>query len=228
MNVGVVIPVRDGERYLAEAVESVLAQNCPVCDVVVVDDGSRDATAAVAARYAPRVRCISQPASGIGAARNQGVQAVRGELLTFLDGDDVWPLDRLERQLSAFARTPRPDLVFGHVRQFVSGELDEAARAELVCPEGSQPARLANTMLLPRDVWERVGLFSTEAVRSEFLDWLLRARELALREVMLDDVVLLRRLHASNHGRRMQDSAGEYALTLKRALDRRRAGGRKS
>jgi glycosyltransferase involved in cell wall biosynthesis len=223
LNVGVVIPVRDGERYVAEAIESVLAQSRSACDVVVVDDGSSDGTPAVAAGYAPRVRCISQPASGIGAARNRGVEAVRGELLTFLDGDDVWPRDRLERQLSAFARRPAPDVVFGHVRQFVSPDLDETDRAGLVCPAEAQPAVLANTMLLPRSVWERVGPFSTEAVRSEFLDWLLRARELALREVILDDVVLLRRLHAFNHGRVRQDSAGEYAVTLKRALDRRRA-----
>jgi glycosyltransferase involved in cell wall biosynthesis len=225
MNVGVVIPVRDGERYLAEALESVLAQTRQPCDVVVVDDGSTDRTAGVAARYAPRVRCISQPARGIGAARNRGAAEVRGELLAFLDGDDMWPPDRIERQLVAFADGVGPDLVFGHVRQFVSPDLDPAASAALACPERPQPAFLANTMLVPRTVWERVGPFSTTAVRAEFLDWLLRARELGLCEVMLDEVVLERRLHASNHGRVMHGSAGEYALTLKRALDRRRAAG---
>jgi glycosyltransferase involved in cell wall biosynthesis len=223
MNVGVVIPVRDGERYLAEALDSVLTQSHPPHDVVVVDDGSKDATVTVAERYTPRVRCVSQAAAGIGAARNRGVDEVRGELLAFLDGDDAWPADRLERQVGAFAESPRPDLVFGHIEQFVSPELDAAARAELVCPDRPQPAFLANTMLLPRTVWERVGPFSTQAVRSEFLDWLLRAREHGLREVMLDDTVLRRRLHATNHGRVKHDVAGEYALTLKRALDRRRA-----
>jgi glycosyltransferase involved in cell wall biosynthesis len=223
MNIAVIIPVRNGERYLAEALDSVLAQAHQPCDIVVVDDGSTDRTVALAQRYAPGVRCISQCAAGIGAARNRGVAEGRGEYLAFLDGDDMWPRDRLERQFAAFSRDPRPDLVFGRMRQFLSDDLDAAARAQVVCPEDSQPAFLANTMLLPRAVWERVGPFSTETVRSEFLDWLLRARELALREVMLDDVVLLRRLHASNHGRKTQDSAGEYALTLKRALDRRRA-----
>jgi|tagenome__1003787_1003787.scaffolds.fasta_scaffold20980537_6 glycosyltransferase involved in cell wall biosynthesis len=223
MNVGVVIPVRDGERYLAEALDSVLAQTRLPHDVVVVDDGSGDRTVAVAESYAPRVRCVSQPAAGIGAARNRGVAEVRGELLAFLDGDDVWPLERLERQLAAFSAGPAPDLVFGHMEQFVSPDLDSAARAGLVCPERPQPALLANTMLVPRAVWQRVGPFSTEAVRSEFLDWLLRARDLGLREVVLGDTVLRRRLHATNHGRVKQDGAGEYALTLKRALDRRRA-----
>jgi hypothetical protein len=68
-----------------------------------------------------------------------------------------------------------------------------------------------------------VGPFSTAAVRSEFLDWLLRARDHGLREVVLGDTVLRRRLHATNHGRVKHDAAGEYALTLKRALDRRRS-----
>jgi len=223
MNVGVIIPVRDGERYLAEALDSVLAQSHPPHDIVVIDDGSRDRTVAVAQRYAPRVRCFSQAAAGIGAARNSGVAEVRGEYLAFLDCDDVWPRDRLERQLAAFSAHPRPHLVFGHIEQFVSPELGPAARAELVCPDRPQPAFLANTMLAPREVWNRVGPFSTTAVRSEFLDWLLRARAAGLREIMVDDVVLRRRLHTSNHGRIKHDVAGEYALTLKHALDRRRA-----
>jgi glycosyltransferase involved in cell wall biosynthesis len=221
--VGVVIPVRDGERYLAEALESVLGQTIAPADVVVVDDGSQDETTAVASRYAPQVRCVSQPAQGIGAARNRGVAEVRGEFLAFLDGDDKWPASRLERQLAAFSDVTQPDVVFGQVEQFVSPELPPDARAGLVCPDTPQPAFLANTMLVPRAVWDRVGPFSTTAVRSEFLDWLLRARELGLREILLEDVVLRRRLHASNHGRVMQASGAEYALTLKRALDRRRA-----
>jgi len=222
MSVGVIIPVRDGERYLAEALDSVLAQTHAPQDVVVIDDGSRDRTAAVATQYAPRVRCVSQAAAGIGAARNRGAAEVRGEFLAFLDGDDVWPIHRLECQLAAFSVRPRPDLVFGHIEQFVSPELDPTMGAELVCPEEPQAALLANTMLVPRFVWNRVGCFSTTAVRSEFLDWLLRAREHGLREAMLDEVVLRRRLHASNHGRVRHEVAGEYALTLKRALDRRR------
>jgi glycosyltransferase involved in cell wall biosynthesis len=224
MNVGVVIPVRDGQRYLAEALESVLAQTRPPCDVVVVDDGSSDRTVALAQRYGPRVRCVSQAAAGIGAARNRGVAEAGGELLAFLDSDDTWPVDRLERQLEAFSAQPQPDVVFGHIEQFVSPELGSAARAQLVCPDRPQPAALANTMLVPRAVWDRVGPFSTTAVRSEFLDWLLRARELSLREFMSENVVLRRRLHTSNHGRVKADIVSEYALTLTRALDRKRSG----
>lgn len=228
MNVGVVIPVRDGERYLAEALDSVIAQTHAPHDVVVVDDGSRDLTVAVAERYAPRVRCVSQTAVGIGAARNRGAAEVGGDSLAFLDADDLWPVDRLECQVAALCDSPGPDLVFGHIEQFVSPELSTLVRAELWCPDRPQPASLANTMLVPRPVWDRVGPFRAAAVRSEFLDWLLRARELGLREVMLDATVLRRRLHATNHGRVERDSAGEYALVLKESLDRRRTAGETS
>jgi glycosyltransferase involved in cell wall biosynthesis len=220
-----VIPVRNGERYLAEALDSVLAQTQAPCDIVVVDDGSTDRTVAVAERYAPRVRCVSQSPAGIGAARNRGVAEAGGDHLAFLDGDDVWPLQRLERQLAAFRAAPQPELVFGHVEQFVSPDLGPSVRAGIACPDTPQAAFLANTMLVPRTVWDRVGAFSVTAVRSEFLDWLLRAREYGLREVMLEDVVLRRRIHATNHGRVRREAVGEYAVTLKRALDRRRAAG---
>jgi glycosyltransferase involved in cell wall biosynthesis len=221
--VGVVIPVRDGERYLAEAIESVLDQSHASVDVVVVDDGSGDGSVAVAARYAPAVRCVSHEAEGIGAARNHGVERLETEYLAFLDSDDRWPRERLERQLAAFAAEPSLELVFGHVRQFVSQELGPAAAAQLRCPEGTRPAHLPTAMLARRSAWDRVGEFPTGTLVAEGLDWLLRARELGLREATVEDVVVERRLHETNNSRRHRDSYGEMAHALKLSLDRRRA-----
>ena len=96
----------DEERFLAEAIESVLAQDRADWELVLVDDGSRDGSAAIAARYAaadPRIRLTSHPGKanlGMSVSRNVGVAAGEGEFVTFIDADDRWPPDKLSRQIA--------------------------------------------------------------------------------------------------------------------------------
>src|SRR5207245_10700422 len=99
--VSAIIPVFNGERYLAEAIESVLAQTSPASEIVVVDDGSTDGSGAGAGRFGSAARLVFGGHAGAGAARNRGVAESTGELLAFLDADDIWPSDKLERQLAA-------------------------------------------------------------------------------------------------------------------------------
>ena len=148
--VSVVIPARDGERFLAETIDSVLAQTRPAAEVFVVDDGSRDGTRAIAESYGGTVRCIPQDRAGPGAARNRGVAESRGEYLAFLDHDDLWPRDKLELQLDAFAADPGVQLVFGHMQYFLSPELEPETAARIVCPPEPRAAKLASALLIRR------------------------------------------------------------------------------
>ncbi|MDX6512082.1 MAG: hypothetical protein QOE36_1586 [Gaiellaceae bacterium] len=222
--VGVVIASRNGERYLGEAIESVLGQTHAAVDLVVVDDGSTtDGTRDVALRYAPEVRCISLPHRGLGSARNSGVRAVRGEYLAFLDHDDIWPERKLELQLAALGTDPSPDLVFGHIREFVSPELEEALADRVQCMSEPRPALLPGTMLVGRTTLDRVGPFPERWVTNDFLAWLLTARRIGLRETMLDEHMLWRRLHDNNFSYQADLARTEYLQVLKEGLDRRRS-----
>ena len=215
--VGVVIPARNAQRWLAPALDSVLAQRHRPLDVVVVDDHSEDHTVAVAERYAPAVRVIRAPRGGTGATRNRGVRAVRGEVLTFLDADDLWPPSRLVQPLALLRQRPEVDLVFGHVRTFTS--VTDGAPQALDEP---RPAPLPAAMLIRREAFDRVGPFQEGQVLGESLDWLLRARESGLREVILDQHVLWRRVHSQNTTISRRAHRTEYARAIKRSLDRRR------
>jgi glycosyltransferase involved in cell wall biosynthesis len=224
-DVSVILPVFDGELYLAEAIESVLAQTHPPQEIIVVDDGSTDGSSRIAQKYAERqsnVRCFRQPNRGIGSARNHGVSEARGDYLAFLDADDLWPADRLALQRAVFDQTPGVDLVFGHVTQFVSPDLSDEERREILCPSDPMPGYLATTLLVPQGVFHRVGLFDTALRIGEFLDWYLRATELQLRAIMLPDVIMQRRIHTRNQGRRHREARTDYTRALKAALDRRR------
>src|SRR4051795_5122495 len=112
-SIAVVIPVYNGERFLRDAIESVLAQSLPAAEVVVVDDGSSDRSAAVAEGFGPPVRVLRKPHRGVSAARNVGVEHSRSDLIAFLDADDRMKPDRLERQAAALAEAPAPAIALG-------------------------------------------------------------------------------------------------------------------
>lgn len=101
--VSVVVPNYNCGRFLAEALESVLAQTYPAVEVIVVDDGSTDDSAEVLARYDGRVRVLRQPNQGVSAARNYGIRESRGEFVAFLDADDLWHPEKLAKQVPLFA-----------------------------------------------------------------------------------------------------------------------------
>ena len=223
--VSAIVAVFNGERYLAEALESALDQTHPALELIVVDDGSSDSSLEIARNFEPRARCIEAEHGGVAAARNRGVELASGEFLAFLDSDDVWEPDRLEVQLAEFAADPGLDLVFGHEVAFKSPELPPDVAARIACPPGSRPAYMGNTMLARRPGWDRVGPLDTEVAVGEFLDWLLRARAAGLRESMLARAVLRRRLHGRNMTLLRRAESSDYAKILKRSLDRRRAKG---
>jgi glycosyltransferase involved in cell wall biosynthesis len=218
------IGVYNCAAYLGEAIESVLAQTHEPVELIVVDDGSTDESGAVAESYGPRVRCIHQERGGMAAARNRAVEAASGEFFAFLDADDRFPVDKLERQLAAFEQDPELDVVYGHVTEFLTPDLDEEARALLRAPNHDVPWPTPNLMLVRREAFFRVGLFSTALRVGIGVDWHARANEIGLRSAVPPVVVLERRLHAENNGLRERQFKPQYLHVLKASLDRRRAG----
>jgi glycosyltransferase involved in cell wall biosynthesis len=219
--VSVVIPAHNS-RYIAPTLDSILVQRHRPLEILVVDDGSTDSTAQVVRGYAPEVRLIEQQQRGHPAARNTGIRAARGELLGFLDHDDLWSPDKLERQIASFERNPALDLVFGHIQNFFTPEMTAEERARLRVPLQPLPGLLQGAMLARRRSFDRVGLFSEERGTGDFLDWYGRALLAGLNIEMLPDVVVYRRIHANNYQRTHRHERRDYLRAVKDLLDRRR------
>lgn len=220
--VSVIIPVYNSEKYLAEAIESVLAQTyCPT-EVIVVDDGSTDRTPEVAKQFSKKIRYYYQKNGGIGVARNTGVDVATGQFLAFLDSDDLWLKDKLMRQMAIFDVDPKLDMVFGHVEQFYSPELGENEKRHIRPSAEVMPGYLAGAMLIKREPFLRAGPFETIWRVGEFIDWYLKAVEQGLKSFMLSEIVLRRRLHITNTVIRERKSQTDYVRILKSSLDRRR------
>jgi glycosyltransferase involved in cell wall biosynthesis len=219
----VIIPVRDHGRYLAEAIDSVLVQTHRPDEIIVVDDGSRDDTAAVAARFVPAVTYVRQEAQGLGAARDRGIRVSSGDYLAHLDADDVWTQDKLERQLDAFARDPELDLVGAEMEEFFSPDAGPEVRATVRCRPWPQASYSASVIVVTRAAFLRVGFYETEWRVGTDLSWFLRARDAGLRTAVVPRVLARRRLHAGNTSLRNREFSRERVQILKLALDRRRA-----
>jgi glycosyltransferase involved in cell wall biosynthesis len=226
--VSVIIPVFNYDRFLAEAIESVLSQTYGNLEVIVVDDGSTDGSSEVAKSFAGRgVRYCYQENGGIGSARNKGVELAQGEFFAFLDADDRWPEEKIERQLRAFEHDPALELVFGQAVQLHHGpEWETGVKDNKLPAAGMVPGIIPGTMIVKRDAFHRVGNFPGALKVGEFIDWYGRAVQLQIRSVTLPDLFLFRRIHDSNQGIRERQSISDYARVLKATLDRRRAEGR--
>lgn len=221
--ISVMIGVYNAEPYIAEAIESVFAQTYSPLELIIVSDGSDDGSDEVVQSYGDRITFVRQENAGNGAARNTAVPLAKGSFFAFLDADDRFVPDKLDRQMAILDADPTVDVVFGHVREFVSPELDEQTRAGVRPPAPVSPWAAPNLMLIRRESFEKVGLFSTQVRVGVTVDWYARAIENKLKSAMVDGVVLERRLHTQNNGLREKQNRSQYMEVLKASLDRRRA-----
>lgn len=222
--ISVIIPVYNGERYLAEALDSVLAQKYDKMEMIVVDDGSTDGTSKIAHSYKD-VMYLRQSRQGAAAARNNGVMQARGEFLAFLDADDLWMPDKTKKQISVLRADAQLDMVFGHVEQFYSPELEALLKNKIKIVQTVMPGYIPGAMLIKKETFLNVGLFNPDLKLGEFIDWYLRAQHSGLKDSMLPDIVLKRRIHDANTGIRERDSRKDYLRALKALLDRKKTAG---
>jgi glycosyltransferase involved in cell wall biosynthesis len=214
--VSVVVPVRNGAAYLAAALSSVLEQLPPPDEVIVVDDGSTDDTAAIATRAGPAVRVHSGRFGGAAAARNAGVSVATGDLLAFIDHDDLWVPGRLARQLGALRRAPAVDLVLGLTQRVrdVGGQLVPLR------PPAAEPS--LGALLVRRSVFERVGPLDETRPFDEDVDWFLRAREACVPARLDNELAQIYRRHATNGTNHRAADIRAFFHCLRDSIARRR------
>jgi glycosyltransferase involved in cell wall biosynthesis len=219
--VSVIVPFHNQERYLAEALESILVQNYEPMELLLVDDGSTDGSGSIARRYSPSDRYVHRRNGGAAAARNTGLLAAHGEFVSFCDSDDRWEPEKLALQLRSFAADPELDVSFTGVREFVTPELDPAslpARA----PRQIASGVCVSSMLARRQVFSDVGQFDDGLRLGEWADWYARLLESGCKVAIHPEILVHRRLHDRNNTLTHWHDRGEYARVFKKALDRRR------
>jgi glycosyltransferase involved in cell wall biosynthesis len=222
--VSCIVPVFNGERFLAEAIESILGQSYRTLEVIVVDDGSTDDTASIVAGFGDAVTYVHQENAGPAAARNRGIREAHGEFVAFLDSDDLWHADKLERQLARFRERPELDYSVTLIQNFWEEEVrDEAVRLEDHARSRPVPGYVTDTLVVRRELLDRTGGLDESRGHGDAADWFARAEAAGAVGEVVQEVLTRRRLHSGNRSR-LQASASrdEFLRLLKERLDRRR------
>ena len=223
MMISVIMPVYNGAAYIQESIGSIVAQHVTdiALEIIIVDDGSTDATSEIIhTLHNPDIRYIHQQQSGPSKARNTGILQARGDLIAFLDADDYWPLTKLEHQLSFLEENQNVDVVGGLI-EYVYMPGSEYRKEQIKIDTPVFNVQLGG-LIVRKKVFDTVGYFNEQLHFSEDQDWILRIKESNVPMTILNETVLLYRIHPGNMTlhKTLKDLGVLRALKL--SLDRRR------
>lgn len=219
--ISVIIPVYNCEKYLSEAINSVLSQAYHPIEIIVVDDGSVDTTARVAANFKEDIHYIHQPNSGLPAALNRGLIIARGNVIGFLDADDLWHENKLKLQIDTLAENPLAEIVLGRTQR-TQIKVAEDGKNKFVNYQDPYFTLSLGSAVFKKSVFDKVGLFNQELHYAQDWDWFMRARELCVSMVLHQELVLFYRRHEHNMTNQI-DLGNHYTIRmLKKSLERRR------
>jgi glycosyltransferase involved in cell wall biosynthesis len=192
--VSAIVPLFNGRRFIREAIDSILAQELKPREIVVVDDGSTDGGPFLLSDY-PEIRLVRQPNRGEAAARNRGIQESTQPMIAFLDQDDLWLRPKLTLQLRALEADPSVDIVFGQHRIFVE---DDARWFRQDLLGKVLIAELPGCLLIRRAVFKHIGPYREDIRLGSDVDWICRAKDAGIKSRLVEEVLLLRRMHQAN------------------------------
>lgn len=221
--VSVIIPVFNGEKFIGEAIESVLHQTVKALEIIVVDDGSADDTEAIIKKIEGNIQYVYQENAGVAAARNRGLELAQGDLIGFIDADDIWMKNKLEIQLNLLEKKPEYEMAVGLVFRTPLSETESAVNPEH--GEGEYATHVGSA-LFKRQVFEKVGNFDEEMKFSEDVDLFLRILEAGIKVWGHADIVQLYRRHDQNVTLDTKRSNSFLLKAFKKSLDRRKKRGK--
>lgn len=197
--VSVIIPVYNGADFLNQAVNHVLEQNYQPLEIIIIDDGSTDNTAEIANQLKDKICYFHQNNNGPASARNLGLKKAKGNVIAFLDVDDLWSANKLELQVNYLANHPEIDIVQGMIVKQVI-ETNRLNINDFSILETSLPYHYINlgSATYRKSVFQEVGLFDESMRFAEDVDWFIRAWEQRINKSVIDDVTLYYRIHEDN------------------------------
>lgn len=219
--VSAILPVYNGEKFLAAAIESILAQEYPAFEVIAVDDGSTDSSPAILAKF-PQLRIFRQANQGVAAARNFGISQARGNAFAFLDQDDLWLPSKLRLQTEFLERNPEAGYVLGLEENLWESDANAPIHLHPKWWHTPYQGATPGSLLATREFFEKVGPFDSRYELCSDGDWIVRANDFAPRSY-IPQVVLRKRVHSLNESRKLGGLKAENMEIFREMIRRRRA-----
>lgn len=224
LEVSCVVPAYNGARYIAEAIESALAQDHFEVEIIVVDDGSTDSTADVVRGFGDRIRYVYQSNAGPASARNRGIKEATGALIALLDADDLWTPEKTSVQIERFRASPQLMLCTAQMQNFWSQEVEhEIASLQDAQLTQIQP-NLGSSFMARRALFENVGLLDPSFKHRDIQELIVRATDCGLATEALPNVLVKRRIHDANLSRNRAAAGDQELLAIARSRMMRKRG----
>lgn len=220
--VSVVMPVFNGRAFLDDTIRSVLGQTYVNHELIVIDDGSTDGSAELLRGY-PEIKVIQQENKGVPVARNRGVSESSGEMICFIDQDDTWAHDKLERQIEAFLTNP--ELKYCTTRQIFY--LAEGAERPNWCQPEWLDKPLAgyapSTLMIRRSTFLDFGQFDESLLTGSDTELFFKLKDANVPFRQLDEILVRKRVHGSNHSNMTEALRRDILMTVRRSIQRQRS-----
>jgi len=215
--ISIIMPVKNGEKYLQEALDGILGQSMNM-EIILVNDGSTDRTEEIAINAGCHV-LRHETCKGCVAAKNTGLKTAKGDYIMFYDGDDVMREGALLRMYTALEEDPEASAVMAMLQDFVSPDLpqEEASR----CAARPQPyyGLFTGAILMRKEIFDIIGPFSEDLRAGDVISWKLQLDRHQLTLKRLPFISTDRRLHSSNFGRTDRKTEfTDYASILRSRL----------
>lgn len=222
--VSIIVPVYNGARFVAEALQSILAQTFRAYEVLIIDDGSTDESRTIVQQVmdtSPQLRYFYQQNSGVSAARNRGILASRGSLIAFLDQDDRWARDALATQVTYHQLHPEVGYTLAQQICFLEPGCSSPTWFQLQTVSQPHIGYLPGTLMVKRAIFDQIGLFNPEIAISSDADWFARANDAQVPTHTLAQVLLERRIHQANQSRQSKQIHKELFQLLHNSIKRK-------
>lgn len=220
--VTVIMIVKNGERFIKEALQSVFAQNYRPIEILVIDGKSTDKTCEIANSF-EEIRILTQQDFGVSDAYNQGINDASGEFVAFLSHDDIWTSDKLSVQIKYMNEHPQLLYTNAHIEYFIEpgSGIPDGFRKEWL--HGPLPARIMETLVARKQVFEKVGVFNTSLNTAEDVDWYSRAASMEIPTYMIEKVLLHKRVHDRNVSMEVDKNNQNLLMALRYAVKRKKS-----
>lgn len=214
--ISVIVPVWNAAAFVDAALASIRAQNAGDLELILIDDGSTDSFPDRAAEFSAPARYVRQNNEGPASARNHGLRLARGQLIAFLDADDLWTPGHLHRLREALRTNPAAGIAQGRMQQFRIDTDGGEYRS------GAYRMPYMGSCLFRKWVFDECGSFDESMRYGEDYDLIFRCWERNIIKCEVEEVSLLYRRHRGNSGR--NHSFHAHAIVIKKRLERMRAG----
>lgn len=194
--ISVIIPVYNGEKYLKQAIESVLNQGLDFVEIIVINDGSLDDSNQIINNFSGKIRAYSQSNLGVASARNFGISKAKGFFITFLDQDDYYPLGRFNHFLKTYKNSK--ELIFIGRTEYVFEDENAKLRWPNLPKNNITFVNLLGASIFHKSIFQDHGLFIPELQSGDDIEWFFRLKQAGVEILKYEDVVLCYRQHSSN------------------------------